>query len=311
MSRNCWNAIPPRRLRRATHPRIAQTRAFPRQTCPKRNSRGCSWPPPSGSLRRPNHSACGCTPAQWADLGTRHWNCVGSMPKRRIPLPPDFVDVPDRMLAADYDPDELLGISHAYAGQVALVDRCLGVLVDHLDESGLAATTQLTLLSARGYPLGEHLRVGRCDNALYNETVQIPWLMRFPDEMGRMARSQALVLPSDLPGTLLDWLELDRSSLATGCATSLLPIIRGEQASAARPCLHDFDERTGHSHAAPGSCGSRTMSRPSYSPNPPTAGKSTKRHACATTWSRACSKRWQHKSKQGPTPNCRRWPMSS
>jgi arylsulfatase A-like enzyme len=166
------------------------------------------------------------------------------------PAPPDFVDVPDRMLAADYDPDELLGISHAYAGQVSLLDRCLGALMDQLAESGLASTAQLTLLSARGFPLGEHLRVGPCDEALYNETLQIPLLMRFPDELGRMARSQALVLPSDLPGTLLDWLKLDRSPLAGGRATSLLPIIRGEQAALRdHVCMTSSNERAIRTHA--------------------------------------------------------------
>ncbi|MEX2113181.1 MAG: sulfatase-like hydrolase/transferase, partial [Pirellulales bacterium] len=117
------------------------------------------------------------------------------------PEPPDFVDVPDCLLADDCDPDELLGIMHAYAGQVSLLDLCLGALADHLDETGLATNSLWSLLGARGYPLGEHRRVGRCDEVLYNETVQIPWLLRFPDGLGCMARSQSLVVPCDLPGT--------------------------------------------------------------------------------------------------------------
>lgn len=147
------------------------------------------------------------------------------------PTPPDFVAPPNRWLNEAYDPDELLGITHAYAGQMTLFDACLGALENHLQETHLATTTQLTLLGARGFPLGEHRRVGACDAPLYNETVQIPWLMRFPDGLGKMARSQALVAPSDLPGTLLDWLDLDRGLLPGGRATSLLPIIRGQQDS--------------------------------------------------------------------------------
>ena len=159
----------------------------------------------------------------------RRWRCAGNLPTRRILTPPDFVEAPNRLLDENFDPDELLGITHAYAGQVALLDTCLGALADHLDESGLAATTQLTLLSARGFPLGEHRRVGPCDESLYNETVQIPWLMRFPEGQGQMARSQALVVTADLPGTLLDWLAIDRQSLASGRATSLMPIVRGDE----------------------------------------------------------------------------------
>ncbi|HEV3138051.1 MAG TPA: sulfatase-like hydrolase/transferase [Pirellulales bacterium] len=142
------------------------------------------------------------------------------------PRPPDFAIVPDRWLRADYDPDERLGIIHAYAGQVTLLDLCLGALVDQLRQSPFDANTLLTLISARGFPLGEHRRIGACDEALYNETVQIPWLMRFPDGLGKLARSQSLVQPADLPLTLLEWLDLDRSHFGTPHASSLLGIIR-------------------------------------------------------------------------------------
>jgi hypothetical protein len=147
------------------------------------------------------------------------------------PTPSECVEVPDRRLSEDYDPDELLRVVHAYAGQVTLLDACLGALLAHLEETGLAATTQSTLLSARGFPLGEHQRIGTCDEALYNESVQIPWLMRFPDGTGALARSQALVQPSDLPGTLLDWLGLVSDELPGAPAVSLLPIVRGQKSS--------------------------------------------------------------------------------
>jgi len=156
------------------------------------------------------------------------FECRNQYADEEDPEPPKFVDVPNRCLAEDYDPDELLGITHAYAGQVALLDVCVGALVDHIQQGELAANTQVTLLSARGFPLGEHLRVGPCDEALYSETVQIAWMMRFPGGLGKLARSQALVQPADLPGTLLDCLEIDRGRLGSGRATSLMEIIRGD-----------------------------------------------------------------------------------
>ncbi len=87
----------------------------------------------------------------------------------------------------------------------------------------------MSLLSARGFPLGEHRRIGPCDEALYNELVQLVWLLRFPDHTGKLGRSQALVQPADVPGTLAEWLEVDRVGLAGGHASSLMGIIRGEQ----------------------------------------------------------------------------------
>ena len=121
------------------------------------------------------------------------------------PPPPETADVPDRMLPADYDPDELLGITQAYCGQVTLLDTCLGAFLDYFYGLPISSETLLTLTSARGFPLGEHGRVGPCDGALFGETVHVPWMMQLPDAAGAAVRSQALVEPSDLWASLLDW----------------------------------------------------------------------------------------------------------
>jgi arylsulfatase A-like enzyme len=146
------------------------------------------------------------------------------------PPPPDSAEVPDRMLSQDYDPDELLGISQAYAGQVSLLDTCLGALVEFLRTSPAGKETLLAITSARGFPLGEHGRVGPCDEALYSELAHVPLMLRFPDLHGATARSQALVEPSDLWATLLDWWGIaQRPPSPTGA--SLLPIINGQHES--------------------------------------------------------------------------------
>lgn len=144
------------------------------------------------------------------------------------PTPPDSSAVPDRMLAEDEDPDTLLGIVHAYAGQVLALDHCLGPLLARLTTPPFNSTTLVSLMSARGFPLGEHRRVGACDGALYNELVQMIWLMRFPDGLGKLDRSQALVVPGDLAGTILDWLHVERAHASLARGTTLLPIVSGE-----------------------------------------------------------------------------------
>ena len=60
------------------------------------------------------------------------------------PPPPETAEVPDRILPADYDPDELLGIRQSYCGQVTLLDTCFGALLEFLD-GGLGSQTVLTL----------------------------------------------------------------------------------------------------------------------------------------------------------------------
>jgi len=142
------------------------------------------------------------------------------------PVPPRFAAVPSCTLGSDHDPDELLGVTHAYAGQVSLLDACVGVLLDDLVNGPLAANTLFVLLSARGFPLGEHGRVGPRDPALYGETVQIPWMMRFPDGSGALARTQALAQPADLFATLADWWGLQTAGAPAG--KSLIPLAIGQ-----------------------------------------------------------------------------------
>jgi len=148
------------------------------------------------------------------------------------PEPPEGAEVPDRLLAEDYDPDELLAAVQAYAGQVTLLDTCLGALDEDLAETGLKPQTLLVVTSPRGLPLGEHRRLGHADGALYGELVQVPLLIRMPGGLGAAARSQSLVGPADLWATLLDvWGTVDPPASPTG--QSLVPLVR-EQGGLAR-----------------------------------------------------------------------------
>jgi hypothetical protein len=141
------------------------------------------------------------------------------------PPTPESAEPPDRMLPAQYDPDELLGVVQSYCGQVTLLDTCLGAFLDFFYGLPISSETLLTVTSARGFPLGEHGRVGPCDGALFGETVQVPWLLQLPDAAGATVRSQALVEPADLWSSLLDWWgigDVPRSPTAE----SVLPLVR-------------------------------------------------------------------------------------
>jgi hypothetical protein len=143
------------------------------------------------------------------------------------PPPPSSADVPDRLLDENPDPDDVWGVSQSYAGQVSLLDTCLGALDEFLRGSPLAADTLLALTSARGFPLGEHGRLGPCDQALYGELLHVPLLLRFPDNLGAAMRSQALVEPADLWATLLDYWQIgDPPRSPSG--GSLMPLAREE-----------------------------------------------------------------------------------
>jgi arylsulfatase A-like enzyme len=108
------------------------------------------------------------------------------------PEPPHLVEPPEVHLDEAFDPDMLLGFVHAYAGQVALADMCLGMLLNALDEDPPGDETLLIVTSPRGYPLGEHRRVGPCDEALYGELLHVPLFVRFPANDLALMRSQRI-----------------------------------------------------------------------------------------------------------------------
>ncbi|MBI1902948.1 MAG: sulfatase-like hydrolase/transferase [Planctomycetia bacterium] len=154
------------------------------------------------------------------------------------PRPPDFVDPPCETSARDFDPDHLLGVRQAYAGQVTLLDEHLGSLVEALRATGRLERTLIVLLGTRGFPLGLHRRIGADEDDAarsphdpaasqnrpgppteppWGESTHVPLLLRIPEQSGvptnlvRGARTQALVQPADFQPTLAAWLRAARS----------------------------------------------------------------------------------------------------
>ena len=158
------------------------------------------------------------------------------------PPPPEGAEPPERLLPPDCDPDERLGISQCYAGQVSLLDACLGAFVDFFDSLPAAGETLLAITSARGFPLGEHQRVGACDDALFGELVHVPLMMLFPNGAGAAGRSHALVEPSDLWAGIIDWCEVDDPPVSPSGASLLRLVRRDESLFRNRLCMAGRDE---------------------------------------------------------------------
>jgi len=150
------------------------------------------------------------------------------------PEPPKLTEPPNQKLALGFDPDEVLGFVQAYAGQVALADMCLEVLLAALDAHPLAEQTLFALTSPRGFPLGEHRRVGPCDMALYGELLQVPLFVRFPQKQHALARTQQIVQPHELFALIAEscgWTSSDGLRRST-----LLAELRGDEPPARIAC---------------------------------------------------------------------------
>ncbi len=124
------------------------------------------------------------------------------------PLPPELVVPPVKQFDRSFDPDELLGYLHAYAGQVALLDDCLGAFLETAQATPGWERTLLAMTAPRGYPLGEHHRVGESDEVLYGEQVHVPCIVRLPHDRCAAVRCRELVQPPDLCASLCDAFQL-------------------------------------------------------------------------------------------------------
>lgn len=89
-----------------------------------------------------------------------------------------------------------------YLRHIAGVDEQVGRLLDALDELKLTDDTVVVYASDNGYFLGEHNSGDK--RALYDESLRIPFLVRYPRMFGKGKTVDEMVLNIDLAPTLLD-----------------------------------------------------------------------------------------------------------
>jgi arylsulfatase A-like enzyme len=93
-----------------------------------------------------------------------------------------------------------------YAGEVSLVDTWIGYLYDNLEKLGLLDNTVIFFLADHGHPLGEHGKILKLVDLLYNELLRIPLMVRLPGRRHAGKRVTGLVQTVDIFPTVLDLL---------------------------------------------------------------------------------------------------------
>lgn len=171
----------------------------------------------------------------WCHLGSlgRCWDAPLELREQYCeqgdPAPYPHTAVPHIVAEQPLDLDELLPAMHAYAGQIAVLDTCLGALMEAMADLPCGASTMVAVVSPRGMPMGEHRCVGPADDAIYSELAHVPMLLRFPEGTGASVRCECLVQPGDLLATFCDWWNLPLPE-SVGPCRSLLPLAREEEA---------------------------------------------------------------------------------
>ena len=146
-------------------------------------------------------------------------------------------------------PAEVAHTMALYAGEVTMVDRWAGVVLDAVRDLGLWDDTLVMHVSDHGEPFGEHGIIRKARPWNYEELVHVPWILRLPEGVGAGRRIPALVQTVDLMPTVLDALGIQgpltlpyraptrtmfpqdmvvdrREANLTG--KSLMPLLRGE-----------------------------------------------------------------------------------
>jgi len=143
--------------------------------------------------------------------GPPHWP-YDQYPEEFDIYNPDDVDVPPNV-PEQMDAFARKEIAHYY-GNITALDAQMGTLLEALDRLGLTENTIVVFTSDHGDHLSSHgygkpmdrwmHPIMRASKATpYNESIHIPFLIRYPDRIRQERRSQALLSSVDVMPTLL------------------------------------------------------------------------------------------------------------
>ncbi len=112
---------------------------------------------------------------------------------------------------ADFSADEIAEIRLGYGASIAFLDAQIGRVLSALEAAGLAGETLVIFVSDHGDQLGDHGLFVK-GVALYQPTVGVPLLLRWPGRIAAGTRSTALAQGRDIAATCLTAAGLDTAS---------------------------------------------------------------------------------------------------
>jgi len=129
--------------------------------------------------------------------------------------------------------EEEIEIAHAcYCGEITMVDRCVGRIVDRVRTIGLWENTAIIFTSDHGFYFGEHGIFGKAlqekenwvQAGLYREVTRVPLLIYIPGIKPKSMK--ALVSSIDIMPTVLELAGIEIPDTIQG--KSMVPLIEGE-----------------------------------------------------------------------------------
>ena len=138
-----------------------------------------------------------------------------------------------------------------YLGTILAVDESVNSLLNYLDSHGLSENTLVIYVGDQGFYMGEH---GLYDKRwIFEETLRMPLVMRWPGRIAAGTRSQAMVQEIDYAPTILEVASANTpENMKTFDGTSLTPLFATGEAEQFkdRPLYYAFYEQPGEHNAA-------------------------------------------------------------
>jgi len=143
----------------------------------------------------------------------------------------DFIQAPYDYLDDRFTDDEIEWMHARYCGELTMMDRWVGEVIDRFFDLGYAEDTALIFTSDHGFYLGEHNRAGKHTIVgepwpLYDEVAAVPLMVYVPGVEPR--RSDALVQAPDLRPTVMELMGAEDEAEVHG--RSIMPVVRGDAA---------------------------------------------------------------------------------
>ncbi len=134
------------------------------------------------------------------------------------------------------DPAKFDELVQDYCRTLVAVDEGVGRVLDTLEEMGQLDNTVIVFAGDNGYFLGEHNRVDK--RAMYEESIRIPFVMRYPRAVKPGTEIEGMVLGIDLCPTFL---ALAGVAIPEGVqGRSLRPLLRGKTRGWREDWLYEY-----------------------------------------------------------------------
>jgi arylsulfatase A-like enzyme len=154
---------------------------------------------------------------------------------------------PDYLMTRDTTPERRRVALSGYYASIEAMDRNVGRLLDHLEQTGQRENTLVVFMSDNGMNMGHHGVYGKGNATwpqnMFDTSVKVPCIISRPGSVPRGVVEPNLFSQYDWLPTMVDYLGLSPDVLPDNLpGKSFAPILRGRELPDPNHCLVVYDE---------------------------------------------------------------------